>query len=225
MTTNRASVQETLQRLSQRLLAARVPSGHWEGRLSSSALSTATAIAALALANPETYAGRIQQGLDWLARNQNSDGGWGDTVKSFSNISTTMLARAVLTYPFRRPETLAAVFDRPGATMQRWDVLTGRRQVVAVAAGGVLALALLFELFVVDQLTDGVLRCTLDALPRRRGFFGNRPFVVARRVGIVRIVAVIPIVLIGHVAPPRTRRASAHLRKHVSNTAATPTPG
>ena len=32
----------------------------------------------------------------WLAEHQNADGGWGDTVKSFSNISTTMLCRAAL---------------------------------------------------------------------------------------------------------------------------------
>ena len=34
-------------------------------------------------------------GLAWLADHQNEDGGWGDTVKSLSNISTTMLAHAV----------------------------------------------------------------------------------------------------------------------------------
>src|SRR5262249_27060221 len=33
-------------------------------------------------------------GVAWLAAHQNDDGGWGDTVKSFSNISTTMLCRA-----------------------------------------------------------------------------------------------------------------------------------
>jgi squalene-hopene/tetraprenyl-beta-curcumene cyclase len=36
----------------------------------------------------------IAGGLSWLAEHQNADGGWGDTVKSFSNISTTMLCRA-----------------------------------------------------------------------------------------------------------------------------------
>src|SRR5262249_39069193 len=36
----------------------------------------------------------IAGGLRWLAVHQNADGGWGDTVKSFSNISTTMLCRA-----------------------------------------------------------------------------------------------------------------------------------
>jgi len=37
----------------------------------------------------------INGGLAWLADHQNDDGGWGDTVKSLSNISTTMLAHAV----------------------------------------------------------------------------------------------------------------------------------
>lgn len=37
----------------------------------------------------------IRDGLDWLKSHQNQDGGWGDTVRNFSNISTTMLANAV----------------------------------------------------------------------------------------------------------------------------------
>ena len=37
----------------------------------------------------------IDGGLKWLAEHQNSDGGWGDTVLSISNISTTMLVHAV----------------------------------------------------------------------------------------------------------------------------------
>lgn len=37
----------------------------------------------------------VDGGLKWLAEHQNSDGGWGDTVLSISNISTTMLAHAV----------------------------------------------------------------------------------------------------------------------------------
>src|SRR5579875_415314 len=81
------------------LLAERTPEGHWVGELSSSALSTATAVSALALVQKASHAqgsfdALISGGISWLADHQNIDGGWGDTVRSFSNISTTMLCRA-----------------------------------------------------------------------------------------------------------------------------------
>ena len=83
------------------LLAERTPDGHWVGELSTSALSTAVASSALALVQSKTTAfgafePQIAGGMAWLAAHQNADGGWGDTVKSFSNISTTMLCRAAL---------------------------------------------------------------------------------------------------------------------------------
>lgn len=87
------ALDETIANLVSRLLNSRAPNGHWEGRLASSALATATAISALALA-PETVDGRrsaIDSGLEWLARNRNEDGGWGDTVLSLSNVTTTCL--------------------------------------------------------------------------------------------------------------------------------------
>ncbi len=79
---------------------------HWEGELSTSALSTATAVMALQqvcnagrtaddYSLEADFAALIRGGLDWLANHQNEDGGWGDTVKSLSNISTTMLTHAV----------------------------------------------------------------------------------------------------------------------------------
>jgi squalene-hopene/tetraprenyl-beta-curcumene cyclase len=81
------------------LLAERTPEGHWLGELSTSALSTATAVSALALVQkhsppPALHEKLIAGGTAWLAAHQNPDGGWGDTVKSVSNISTTMLCRA-----------------------------------------------------------------------------------------------------------------------------------
>jgi squalene-hopene/tetraprenyl-beta-curcumene cyclase len=76
------------------LLAERTSEGHWVGELSSSALSTATAVSALALVDRDAHARLIAGGLAWLAAQQNADGGWGDTVKSLSNISTGMLCRA-----------------------------------------------------------------------------------------------------------------------------------
>jgi squalene-hopene/tetraprenyl-beta-curcumene cyclase len=81
------------------LLAERTPDGHWVGELSTSALSTATAVSALALVQEHSpplaaHEKLIAGGVAWLAAHQNADGGWGDTVKSVSNVSTTMLCRA-----------------------------------------------------------------------------------------------------------------------------------
>jgi squalene-hopene/tetraprenyl-beta-curcumene cyclase len=81
------------------LLAERTAEGHWVGELSTSALSTATAVSALALVQKHSPpVGRfdhlIHDGLAWLAKHQNADGGWGDTIRSISNISTSMLCRA-----------------------------------------------------------------------------------------------------------------------------------
>ncbi len=96
-------LRAALEKATAELLAERNAQGFWEGELSSSALSTATAVTALALAlkhgtnsqspilNPQSS---ITPGLKWLAENQNTDGGWGDTTKSLSNISTTTLCWA-----------------------------------------------------------------------------------------------------------------------------------
>ena len=94
------------------LLAERTDEGHWTGRLSTSALSTATAVSSLAIVEQHTpiaTEGRfvdskrpadlselIAGGLRWLGDHQNDDGGWGDTDKSYSNIATTMLVVAAL---------------------------------------------------------------------------------------------------------------------------------
>ncbi len=85
------------------LLQQRTAEGWWEGELSTSALSTATAVMALLQLRQHAPEDNqlpqrdqlIQGGLRWLAEHQNGDGGWGDTVLSISNISTTMLVHAV----------------------------------------------------------------------------------------------------------------------------------
>lgn len=99
---NFTELWQAYQKAVSDLLAERTPAGHWEGRLASSALATATAIGALALVRqkggpggPETDR-LIAAGLQWLARSQNPDGGWGDTDRSPSNIATTMLVRAAV---------------------------------------------------------------------------------------------------------------------------------
>jgi squalene-hopene/tetraprenyl-beta-curcumene cyclase len=92
-------LEQAYQTARAALLAERHPDGYWVGELSTSALSTAVAVSALALVQKATdahgsFTPLIDGGLAWLAEHQNPDGGWGDTIKSFSNISTTMLGRA-----------------------------------------------------------------------------------------------------------------------------------
>ena len=95
-----SSIQCTLRRTQAALLRLRSSEGVWTGELSASALSTATAVVALALAEKHAnshdtrFEGLIERGLDWLAAHSNADGGWGDTVLSASNLSTTTLAWA-----------------------------------------------------------------------------------------------------------------------------------
>lgn len=88
-------------------------SDHWTGKLSDSALSTATAISALAMVlrdqslfpnNPvhqraenwdrDSLQQLVDNGSRWLAKAQNADGGFGDTDRSLSNIATTLLVIA-----------------------------------------------------------------------------------------------------------------------------------
>ncbi len=98
----------------QKLLDAPVSEmRHWVGELSTSALSTATAVMALEQMRrqyvsagrdvPETWTRLIRGSIEWLIAHQNEDGGWGDTVKSLSNISTTMLCHAVLVATSDKP--------------------------------------------------------------------------------------------------------------------------
>jgi squalene-hopene/tetraprenyl-beta-curcumene cyclase len=103
-------LNKSLKQAADHLLNQRNSNGFWEGKLSTSALSTATAIMALEMIrrdrqskniplntaelNAAELSSPIEKGLHWLSKNQNSDGGWGDTIKSTSNISTTMLVHS-----------------------------------------------------------------------------------------------------------------------------------
>lgn len=89
-------MRDALQNARAHLLAERNAAGHWEGELSSSALSTATAIVALTVIDRDRFADLIGGGVRWLVANQNEDGGWGDTVLSFSNLSTSLLCWGAL---------------------------------------------------------------------------------------------------------------------------------
>ena len=98
-------LQQAYQTVCGDLAAQRNAQGHWVGELSSSALSTATAVSTLCLAQREFEQSASSDpnlellnanGVRWLLQEQNEDGGWGDTDKSLSNIATTMLCVAAL---------------------------------------------------------------------------------------------------------------------------------
>ncbi len=106
-------IEQTLHGTQQALIARRSVHGSFVGKLSTSALSTATASIAFALAGRTEIALRARL---WLCRNQNADGGWGDTVESPTNISTTVLAWACLGL---EPEGEGAASDEIKAALGR----------------------------------------------------------------------------------------------------------
>ena len=114
------------------LLGERNSAGHWVGKLSTSPLSTATAVVALWLvdrahsdgASSTSLGPLVTGGLRFLAEHQNDDGGWGDTLKSLSNISTTMLVHAA--------------FQGTGAT-RHYQQVVDRADSYLQATGGIAA--------------------------------------------------------------------------------------
>ena len=121
--TGRAEWRATLDRLTNSLLAARNADGHWDGELSSSALSTAVAIIALTLVDRSrsraAYGALVGGGAAWLIRTQNADGGWGDTTDSPGNVSTTALCWAALTIAGTDDPPCAAALGRVRDWMRR----------------------------------------------------------------------------------------------------------
>jgi squalene-hopene/tetraprenyl-beta-curcumene cyclase len=94
-----ARLTAALDTARRHLLAERVAAGHWTGQLSTSALSTATAVSAWALVRDrggqaDGLDQAIEAAIGYLAASVNGDGGWGDTDRSYSNIATTMLVQA-----------------------------------------------------------------------------------------------------------------------------------
>ena len=89
-------ISQRYSELRAQLISKRNPEGFWTGRLSTSALSTSVAIVALKLSGNPDDRNRVETGFSWLCRNINSDGGYGDTPESLSNLSTTLLCYSAI---------------------------------------------------------------------------------------------------------------------------------
>lgn len=107
-------IERAIHRLRTDLSESKGSSSHWAGALSTSALSTATAVSALSICRDQFHSKPwivedsihgsrysydqwlklINDGSLWLSNAQNDDGGFGDTDRSLSNIATTLLVLA-----------------------------------------------------------------------------------------------------------------------------------
>ncbi|MBL9132801.1 MAG: hypothetical protein JNG86_16455 [Verrucomicrobiaceae bacterium] len=109
-------LQRAISNTQAHLESLRHENGHWEGHLSSSALSTATAVVALHLVDSQKHDAFITKGQNWLCEHQNADGGWGDTKISKSNLSTTLLCWSALHLGARTPSSANAwIIQRVGS--------------------------------------------------------------------------------------------------------------
>ena len=62
------------------------PEGCWFGRWGVNYIyGTSGVLAALSLVAPETHRSQIQRGADWLVSYQNSNGGWGESCRSYND--------------------------------------------------------------------------------------------------------------------------------------------
>lgn len=113
------------------LLAERDSSGLWRGQLSSSPLSTATALIALHHVDATRHEEVLQKATAWLVENQNADGGWGDTTISKTNISTTLLVWSALGLREDVDESVASAEDWVRTMVGSLDPLAIKAKVIA----------------------------------------------------------------------------------------------
>ena len=92
------NLEKQLAELTSQLIREQNSDGFWTGRLASSALSTAVALVVLKLDKDSNNDQKIVSGLQWLHDNVNEDGGFGDTPESASNVSSSLLCYAALSY-------------------------------------------------------------------------------------------------------------------------------
>ena len=88
---NSSQLKEMQTDALERLMQRRSEDGMWRGSLSSSAISTAVSVFALWRMDAGKYAVQIDAGVRWLQQTMKTDGSWGDSVESPSNMTATLL--------------------------------------------------------------------------------------------------------------------------------------
>ncbi|HAU37477.1 MAG TPA: hypothetical protein DCX07_07125, partial [Phycisphaerales bacterium] len=153
-------IRATLDETRRRLLAARTAGGAWRGELSSSALATATAVAALATIDPRAHAAPLARGVRWLVEHANADGGWGDTPQSRSNLPTTTLVWSAL--------AMSPDGEKPSALLARCEAYLAER------CGG-LSPGSVARAIVSQYGQDRTFSAPILAMCALAGRLGNRP--------------------------------------------------
>ena len=96
------------------LRSKRDPDGYFASKLSDSAISTAVALVALHLADPQSYAKPIEKARDWLLAHADAAGLYGDSPESPANLTATFLAAVALTsvgVPSKRLQSARAFLE------------------------------------------------------------------------------------------------------------------
>lgn len=88
----REKIDMMIADVEERLKAKRQRGEMWRGHLSSSAISTSVSIFALHKIDAERFRPHIERGCEWLTHTMQSDGSWGDSVESPSNMTATLLS-------------------------------------------------------------------------------------------------------------------------------------
>lgn len=127
--TDKKALEERLTEVGGKIAGDLNEDGFWKGRLSSSALGVAVAVAALHFDDALKNSEQIQHGISWLRDNINEDGSYGDTPESPGNVSTSLLVYAALNLYAEEKQNREAQL-KIGGYLQSYQIDTDSPEVI-----------------------------------------------------------------------------------------------